>query len=82
MTARIEVPPSYLAPLTGPDPTNPVWKAPGGVFDWIRASYGSVTEGPPDFVLVAGRPLWIGPRPAALAFTLRIPNPPPTVPPP
>lgn len=74
--ARIQVPPAYFANIVGPDPTNPIWKAPGGpgLFEYIRAEYGSVTEGPP-FVLVATRPAWLGPRPIAIPFTIVVPPP-------
>ena len=74
MPARIEVPASYIAAvfgryLTGQNDGRP----PIAVY--AGAGYGSITEGPPVFILRGVQPAWLGPRPIALAFTVRIPNP-------
>lgn len=73
MAARIEVPASYLAAVNGRYQTgfNP---GANPLFVYLAAGYGYVIEGPSEFVLAACLPAWLGPRPIALPFTLRIPQ--------
>lgn len=75
VTARIEVPPGYLASVFNRYQTGQ--GEPPAIQCYLVAGYGSATEGPP-FVLRGIQPAWLGPRPIALAFTVTIqPEPPP-----